>query len=195
MGRRSLATIGTGASTTQWLRSPVVSRFWVPRWKEKWAADKGGEAISIFHSIFESSKLWNSKQRPSLCQNIFKLGMRLDLTILNNFLNWVWLQIPNKIHVIILGTYSNLNLLWILKGSKPCGKNLVNSPKIYLDMLFTTMNLVGHTCMQEIGVPIQVSKWLDLKIRKRVWIWKFKAHNTYNTNKTILEFYSTFQFI
>jgi hypothetical protein len=28
------------------------------------------------------------------------------------------------------------------------------------------VNLVGHTCIQEIGVSIQVSIWLDLKIRK-----------------------------
>jgi hypothetical protein len=32
------------------------------------------------------------------------------------------LLIPNRIHVINLGTYSDLNHLWILKGFKPSGK-------------------------------------------------------------------------
>jgi hypothetical protein len=27
------------------------------------------------------------------------------------------------------------------------------------------LSLVGHTCMQKFGVLIQVSKWIDLKIR------------------------------
>jgi hypothetical protein len=44
------------------------------------------------------------------------------------------------------------------KGFKPCGKNLVNLLKFYLNMIFTKVNLVGHTCMQEFGVLIQESK-------------------------------------
>jgi hypothetical protein len=44
-----------------------------------------------------------------------------------------------------------------LKGYRPYGKNLVNSLKFHLDLIFTKVNLVGHTCMQEIRVPIQVS--------------------------------------
>jgi hypothetical protein len=68
------------------------------------------------------------------------------------------LQTPNRIHVINVGTYSNLNLLSILKGFKPCGKNLINSLKFYLDLIFIKINLVGHTCMQYIGFPIKVSK-------------------------------------
>jgi hypothetical protein len=55
-----------------------------------------------------------------------------------------------------------------LKGFKPCGENLVNSLKFYLDLVFGKVNLVGHTCMQEIGVPIQMSIWLDLKLQKIV---------------------------
>jgi hypothetical protein len=45
------------------------------------------------------------------------------------------------------------------------GKNLVNSLKFYLNRIFTKLNLVGHTCLQKFGVLIQVSKWIDLKIR------------------------------
>jgi hypothetical protein len=87
------------------------------------------------------------------------------------------LQIPNIIHVIVLWIDSNLNILWILKGFKSCGNNLKNSPKFYLDLVFTAMNLVGHTCMQEIWVSVQVSiTWFEYK--KRVWIW--------NSNHTTL---------
>jgi hypothetical protein len=90
------------------------------------------------------------------------------------------LQIPTGSYVIKFGTDSNLNLSWILTGFKPCGKNLVNSLKLYIDFIFTKLNLVGYTCMQEIEVPIHVSIWLDLKIRKRVWIW--------NSNQPHLDF-------
>jgi hypothetical protein len=76
--------------------------------------------------------------------------MRLDLNIFEQ------LQTPNKIHVKNVGTDSNLNFLRILKGFKPCWKNLVNSLKLYLDLTFSNVNLVGHTYMQDIGVPIQV---------------------------------------
>jgi hypothetical protein len=34
------------------------------------------------------------------------------------------------------------------KGVKPYGKNLVNSLKFYLNMVFTKVNLIGHTCVQ-----------------------------------------------
>jgi hypothetical protein len=67
-------------------------------------------------------------------------------------------KIPNRIHDINFGTDLNLNLLLILKGFKPYGENLVNSPKISLDLVFATVNLVGHTCMQNLVVPMQLSK-------------------------------------
>jgi hypothetical protein len=95
------------------------------------------------------------------------------------------LPIVTRIHVINFGTNSNLNLLWILKGFKPWGKILVNSLNLYLDLILTKVNLVQHTCMQEIGVPIQVSTWLDLKIRIRVWI--------LNSNQTTVGFHSSFE--
>jgi hypothetical protein len=76
----------------------------------------------------------------------------------------VQLQIPSIIHVINFGTNYNLNFPQILKGFKPCWKNLVNSLKFYLYVIFINLNLVGYTCMQDIGVPIQESIWLDLKI-------------------------------
>jgi hypothetical protein len=45
---------------------------------------------------------------------------------------------------------------------------MVNSLKIYLDLIFTKVNLGVHTCMQEIEDFIQVLKWLYLKLNKRV---------------------------
>jgi hypothetical protein len=36
------------------------------------------------------------------------------------------------------------------KGVQTLWENLENSPKLYLYMVFTTVNLVGHICMQEI---------------------------------------------
>jgi hypothetical protein len=68
-----------------------------------------------------------------------------------------WLQIPNIIHVKNPGTDSNLNLLWILKEFKPFGKKLISSPKFYLDLIFTIVNLARHTGMRENWVPPQVS--------------------------------------
>jgi hypothetical protein len=68
------------------------------------------------------------------------------------------LQIPIAYQVINFGTDSNLNLLWIFKGFQPCGKNLGNSSKFCINLIITTVNLVGHTFMQDLGVPIQVSK-------------------------------------
>jgi hypothetical protein len=73
------------------------------------------------------------------------------------------LLIPNRINVINLGTESNLNVLWILKGYKPSRKNLRNSPKISLELVFTKVKLVQHTCMQEIWVTTQV-------LNNLVWI-------------------------
>jgi hypothetical protein len=44
------------------------------------------------------------------------------------------------------------------KGIQTLWKNLVNSLKIYLNLFFTKVNLVGYTCIQDLEVPRQVSK-------------------------------------
>jgi hypothetical protein len=51
----------------------------------------------------------------------------------------------------------NLNLFSILKGCKPFGKNLINSVKFYLLMIFLNMNLHCLPCMQHLEVPFQVA--------------------------------------
>jgi hypothetical protein len=64
---------------------------------------------------------------------------------------------------IISRIKSNLNLASIFLGFKPLGKNKLNSLKFYLEVIFMNVNLVDHTCMQEIDVYIPVSSWLGLK--------------------------------
>jgi hypothetical protein len=44
---------------------------------------------------------------------------------------------------------------------------MVNSLKFYHDLIFTTVNLVGHTFMQDYDIPIQVAK-ACFESRKRV---------------------------
>jgi hypothetical protein len=51
---------------------------------------------------------------------------------------------------------STLNLIWILKGFKPSGKNRINPSKFNLHMSFKNMNLDWLTCIQEFGVPLQM---------------------------------------
>jgi hypothetical protein len=46
------------------------------------------------------------------------------------------------------------------KGVQTLWENMVKSLKFYLDLVFKKLNLVWHTCMQEIGVPIQVLEGL-----------------------------------
>jgi hypothetical protein len=43
------------------------------------------------------------------------------------------------------------------KGVQNLRENLVKSLKFYTDLIFTKVNLVGHTCMKEMGVSKQVS--------------------------------------
>jgi hypothetical protein len=117
--------------------------------------------------------------------------MRIDFNIMNNFLNWTNFKFQLNVCYKFQNRFkfeSYMNF----KGFKPCGKNLVNPPKIYLDLIFTTMNLVWYTCMQDLGVLIQVSKQLDLKIRKE---FQFEIQTTQHLyyKPIILGFYSSFQ--
>jgi hypothetical protein len=97
---------------------------------------------------------------------MLKICMRLDWNMMNNFIHWANSN-ATRYHVKCLNQFqfeSSLNF----KGVETFGENLVNSLKIYLDLIFTNVNLVGHTCMQEIEVSIQMSIWLYLKIKKRL---------------------------
>jgi hypothetical protein len=45
-----------------------------------------------------------------------------------------------------------------LNGFKLFCKNLVNSPKIFFNMIFNTVNLYSLTCIPKFDVPLQVAK-------------------------------------
>jgi hypothetical protein len=73
------------------------------------------------------------------------------------------------------GKKTNLNSVWILKGFKPFGKNLINSPKFFLGMIFNTMNLDWLTCIQNFEVPLQVENGLKRNIKKE-FKFEFETH-------------------
>jgi hypothetical protein len=52
------------------------------------------------------------------------------------------------------------------KGVQPFGKSPINALKFQLEVIIMTINLDGHTCMQKIGVSIQVLFWLGLEIKR-----------------------------
>jgi hypothetical protein len=43
------------------------------------------------------------------------------------------------------------------KGFKSFGKNPINSPKLFLNMIFNTKNLDCLTCIKKFEVPLQVA--------------------------------------
>jgi hypothetical protein len=55
-------------------------------------------------------------------------------------------------------------LVRIFKGFKPLVKNLNNSPKFSLGIIFMNMNFDGITCIQKFEDPIQVVFGLNLII-------------------------------
>jgi hypothetical protein len=65
-----------------------------------------------------------------------------------------------------------LTKIWIwfefLRASNLWGKNLNNSPKFSLGMIFMNMNLDGITCMQNFEDPIEVAFGLDLITKKNL---------------------------
>jgi hypothetical protein len=77
-----------------------------------------------------------------------------------------WLEIPNGSSAIKVITDSSLNFKGIQTLWKKSGKF---SKNLYgLDLHKSEFS--WHTCMQDLGVPIQVSIWLDLRIRR----WEFE---------------------
>jgi hypothetical protein len=76
------------------------------------------------------------------------------------------LQIPNIIRVINFGTYSNLNILWILKGFKSCGKKFRKFSKILSGFgLHNCEFSWAHLYARNLSFYTSV-KWLGLNIRK-----------------------------
>jgi hypothetical protein len=68
------------------------------------------------------------------------------------------LQIPSGLQVKNSGTNSILNLPQILKGFKAFWKNLINSSKFHLHVIYLNIILHGLTCIQLLEVSLQVVK-------------------------------------
>jgi hypothetical protein len=58
-----------------------------------------------------------------------------------------------------------LNLVWIFRGIKPLDKNLNNSSKFSLDIIFMNVNLDDITYMQKFEDPTQVTFGINLIIQ------------------------------
>jgi hypothetical protein len=76
------------------------------RGTDEWASP----GLKFFFQIQNKLKILKSKQTPSVARKISKFCVRLDLNILNNFLNWVDFKFKKK-SCYKFGTDSNLNLL------------------------------------------------------------------------------------
>jgi hypothetical protein len=101
------------------------------------------QTCKIRNWYFQKSKNFQIQQVDRLLQ-IEQIYFLAQLQNLYRF--WI-IKFRNK---------STLNLVWILKGSKPSGKNLINPPKFNLHMTFKNMNLDWLTWIQEFGVPLQM---------------------------------------
>jgi uncharacterized membrane protein len=89
----------------------------------------GPHVVWFFQNIQNRFKFVKSKQMPSIAPQITKFCMRLEWCILNNFLNCANFIFPIEIMLKILEQIQIWIFLLILKGFKPFGKNLINSPK------------------------------------------------------------------
>jgi hypothetical protein len=78
---------------------------------------------------------------------------------------WAQIQNPNEFWITNLGSNQDLNLVWIFRGIKPLDKNLNNSSKFSLDIIFMNVNLDDITCMQKFEDPTQVTFGINLIIQ------------------------------
>jgi hypothetical protein len=84
---------------------------------------------------------------PAAITKIFKLCTRLELNILNNFLNRVDFKFPTKTTLKFSSNFS---------GVQTFGENLVNLLKFFLNMIFHNVNLYWLSWMNNLEVPLQV---------------------------------------
>jgi hypothetical protein len=165
VGRWSLATYGDHRITVHGVtrRRATCAAGYAASATDKWAP-------APFHNFndFQSSKLWNLKRWPFSCLK-FKIlwGDCLKDKEQLHFLSQ--LQIPSGFQVINFGTNSNLNLPWILKGFKHFSKNLINSLKFYIHMIYLNMNFCSLTCIQILDVPLQMVNGHSLIQIQKSW--------------------------
>jgi hypothetical protein len=119
----------------------------VPGGETKMAYGMWARYVKEFFKFPNSTQTCKFKREAFPCSKNIQIVHEARLECFEQLSPLGQLQIRNRIHVINSGIEFNLNLPWILKGFKPCGKKLINSLKFYLNMVFTKVNLVGHTCM------------------------------------------------
>jgi hypothetical protein len=66
-----------------------------------------------------------------------------------------------------------------LKGVQTFEKNTINSPKIFLDMIFKAVKLDGLTCIKKIEVPLHVAIGTKMENPKIV---EFEFENSIKLN-------------
>jgi hypothetical protein len=125
-----------------------------------------GPAGLIFIQISETAKICKFKTAIFRYSNHTQILYEAIIKYSEQLLQLGQLQIPNINHVINSGTNSNLNILRILQGFKPSEKILRNFPKFSFHLIFTKVNLAGHTCMKEILRYDTGVKWLGSNKRK-----------------------------
>jgi hypothetical protein len=94
---------------------------------------------------------------PSHGPNLLKICMRLNLNVMDKFVNWVDFKFPlnscykfwNRFKFEYSLNFKRVQTMWEKSGKLT---------KKSLNLVFTKVNLVGHTYRQDLGVPIQVSK-------------------------------------
>jgi hypothetical protein len=124
----------------------------------------GPSGFDIFLKLSKPAQTWKLKMDALRC---CKSSQNLHATRLGHYEQPSQLcRHPNlnRCRVKFLEQIHNLNFCGFLKGFNPFGKNLINSPKILLDMDFIKVNLVGITCMEEKGLPSKCQTvWFEKK--------------------------------
>jgi hypothetical protein len=163
LSERPVGGHGAGAMAICLVRvvlEPIRAR--VGRCKQADTARVGQTGNSCFFNpksfpiYSKSSDFENTKQHFPVVQKFLTFA-RWNLISKEKLSFWKGVQIPNGFWNKDPRNKSNLNLVWILKGFKPLRKNSINSPKIFLDMIFKLVNLDWLTCIQNFEVPLQVA--------------------------------------
>jgi hypothetical protein len=107
----------------------------------------GPGSISYFHS-FSITRALKFQFVSFLMSKILEILQGDSLKHMEQLYLLAQLQTCSTCQVTNSITNSNLNLPWILKGFKPFMKNLLNSLKFHLQMLYLNINLHWLTCIK-----------------------------------------------
>jgi hypothetical protein len=122
----------------------------------------GAHTVSYFSKLFKLAETWKLKIDVLACS---KISQFLHVPRLGHFEQFPQLcrhPILNRIRVKNHGTDSTFESLMNFKMDLNPLKNLINSPKFLLDFIFTKVNLVGITCMQDIELQYKCqTTWFE----------------------------------